>query len=693
MTTKEDFLLEIGCAELPARFLNRLSQDLGACLQTELHAAGFGFNQLTNYATPRRIAVLISGLDTRQPDQDIERHGPFIKDAYDKDGTPTLACIGFARSSGVSVDQLQKQMTDKGERVCVFAKVPGAPTKAKLADIVKQAIKKLPLPKPMRFGEQNISFLRPVHWIVMLFGKEIILTELLGQQTGAHTRGHRFHHPKELLIREPAEYEALLHTQGYVIANFAKRRDHILDELKKIVELPNKVRDDVELTNEVTNLVEWPIALKGKFNPHFLKLPPDVLITTLKTHQKCFPVIDSQNNNLLPNFIIVSNIHSKEPNKVIKGNERVVHARLSDALFFYQNDCKKTLESRLPLLDSIMFQNKLGSIGEKVKRLTKLSLAIAKLVDADNDVIKRGALLAKCDLVTDMVREFPNLQGTMGYYYALHDKEPEAVAQIINQHYLPRFSGDILPTSLEASIVALSDRLDTLVGIIGINQKPTGDKDPYALRRAAQGVVRILIDNKLDLDLVKLIQLTIKQFPDNVLGAKTEETVYQFILERLKYWYIDSQNCQLATAEIFESVASIGISNPLDFDKRIKAVLEFRKLPAAETLIAANKRVSNILKKQTGDVSLKINAKYFEFPAETELCDLITQQNQIMTDFYKERRYTEALTSLACLEQPIATFFETVMVMDENEKKRNNRLALLATLRDLFSRVADISLV
>ena len=687
MTTKEDFLLEIGCAELPARFLNRLSQDLGTCLQAELLAVGLNFNHLKNYATPRRIAVLISGLDTRQPDQDIERHGPFIKDAYDKDGTPTLACIGFARSSGVSVDQLQKQMTEKGERVCVFSKVPGAPTREKLADIVKQAIKKLPLPKPMRFGEQNLSFLRPVQWVVMLFGKEIILTDILGKQTNAQTRGHRFHHPKELLIREPAEYEALLHSQGYVIADFDKRRELILENIQQAA-LPNHTIVDPSLLDEVTGLVEWPIVHKGNFNPHFLKLPRDVLITTLKMHQKCFP-IEAVDQKLVPNFILVSNIHSKEPSKVIKGNERVIHARLSDALFFYHNDCKKTLESRLPLLDSIMFQNKLGSIGDKVKRLTKLSLAIAKLVDADNDVIKRGASLTKCDLVTDMVREFPNLQGTMGYYYALHDKESEAVAQIINQHYLPRFSGDLLPETPEAAVVALADRLDTLVGIIGINQKPTGDKDPYALRRAAQGIVRILIDNKLDLDLVKLIQLTIKQFPDNVLNAKTEETVYQFILERLKYWYLDKN----ISAETFESVASIGISNPLDFDKRIKAVLEFRKLPAAETLIAANKRVSNILKKQTGDVSLKINPKYFEFPAETELFDLITQQTEIMTDFYKEHQYTKALTSLACLEQPIATFFETVMVMDENEKKRNNRLALLATLRDLFSRVADISLV
>lgn len=688
MTNKEDFLLEIGCAELPARFLNRLSQDLGSCMQVELLAAGLHFNHLKNYATPRRIAVLVSGLDIRQPDQNIERHGPFIKDAYDKDGTPTLACIGFARSCGISVDQLQKQETEKGERVCAFSKVTGALTSQKLAEMTERALKKLPLPKPMRWGEHNLSFLRPVQWVVMLFGKEIIHTEIFGENTSASTRGHRFHYPKELYIHNPADYETLLQSQGYVIADFEKRRDMILGLIKQVA-LPNHAIIDPELLDEVTGLVEWPVAQKGNFNPHFLKLPREVLITTLKTHQKCFPIEDSE-HKLSPGFILISNIQSKEAGKVIKGNERVIHARLSDAAFFYHNDCKKTLESRLTALDSIIFQNKLGSIGDKVKRISLSASSIATLINADSEVVKRGALLIKCDLVTEMVHEFPNLQGTMGYYYALNDKEPELIARIIEEHYLPRFSGDSLPTTHEAAIVALSDRLDTLVSIVGINLKPTGDKDPFALRRAAQGILRILIEKELDLDLITLIQLAIKQFPDGLFDSTVEQNVYAFILERLRYWYLDKN----IPAEIFESVASIQISNPFDFDNRIKAVLEFRKLPEADTLIAANKRVSNLLKKQLSlDSVSTIVPEYFESQAEIELFDALTKQSQIMTDYYRQRCYTEALTALAHLEKPIAHFFESVMVMDDDEKKRQNRLALLATLRNLFSRVADISMV
>lgn len=688
MTNKHDFLLELGCAELPARFLKRLADDLSACLQTELLAAGLHFNHTKNYAAPRRIAVLISGLDAEQPDQDIERHGPFIKDAYDKDGTPTLACIGFARSSGVSVDQLQKQQTEKGERVCVVSKVAGAPTRQKLSDITKQALKKLPLPKPMRFGEQNLSFLRPVQWVVMLFGKDVIRTDILGKETGAQTRGHRFHHPQELHIHEPNDYESLLHTQGYVIADFDKRRETIREELKKKIEHPHQVPEDSELLNEVTGLVEWPVVLIGKFNPFFLELPPEVLITTLKTHQKCFPVMDQQ-NKLLPHFVLVSNIVSKEPKQVIKGNERVIHARLSDAAFFYHNDRKQSLASRLTALDAVTFQNKLGSIGDKIKRLSTSTAAMIKLTNGDAEIIKRGVLLSKCDLLTEMVHEFPNLQGTMGYYYALYDKESESVACIIKEHYLPRFSGDALPTTLEGSIVAIADRLDTLVGIIGIAQKPTGDKDPFALRRAGQGIVRILIDNKLDLDLLKLIQVACKQFPQDLLQDKTDHEVYQFILERLKYWYIDSGT---TTAETFEAVHSMQVNNLLDFNKRIHAVEKFKTLPEAESLIASNKRVNNILKKQP-DLMQKISAKYLDHPAEIELHNHIVAKTEIVNQFCKEHHYIEALSTLAELKQPIDHFFENVMVMDEDDKKRNNRLALLIHLHELFSRVADISMV
>lgn len=684
---KFDLLLEIGCDELPARFLKRLSSDLGQTLQREIESLKLHFDTVNTFATPRRLAVIISGLDAKQAERNLERHGPFIKDAYDKSGTPTLACIGFARSCGISVDQLERQQTPKGERVCVSVKQPGLPTSEILEETVNKALKKLPMPKPMRWGDKDISFLRPVQWVVLLFGDQLIDAEILGQRTTNATRGHRFHHPDTLVINEPSAYAELLESQGRVIADFNKRRD-LVKELVQQVGQPDTVNIDPALLDEVTGLIEWPVALKGSYAQKYLELPREVLITSMKEHQKCFTVEAA--GKLKPHFVLVSNIESKDPATVIAGNERVIQARLADAEFFYNNDRKKSLESRLTTLNDVLFQKKLGSIGDKVKRITKLATFISKHLAADVETTKRGAQLAKCDLVSEMVYEFTNLQGTMGYYYAQHDGESDAVATIIKEHYLPKFSGDQLPTSVEAAAVAIADRLDTLVGIIGINQKPSGDKDPFALRRAAQGVFRILIESALDLDLSKLIHQAAKGFADNLPNADVEADVYQFILERMKYAYIE----QNVPVEIFEAVAATQTTNPLDFDKRIHAVQAFKLLPEAEALAAANKRVSNILKKQNKfDIPKKVNSKYFEAAAEEELASLISEQHQKVSDFYEQRDYTQALTSLACLKDPIDHFFDEVMVMDEDEKKRNNRLALLATLHALFSQTADISLI
>jgi glycyl-tRNA synthetase beta chain len=684
---KYDFLLEIGCDEIPARFLQRLSKDLGTSLQRELEAAKLHLEGIKTYATPRRLAVLVSQLDAKQAERKLERHGPFVKDAYDKDGTPTLACIGFARSCKIGVDELQRQQTPKGERVCVSVNQPGLPTEEILAEIVAKTLKKLPMPKPMRWGNNDFAFLRPVQWIVMLFGKTPIHAELLGKQTTSQTLGHRFHHPQALSIPEPKDYNEILYSRGYVVADFNARRN-LVEKLIKKAAAPDTVIIDPELLDEATGLIEWPAALKGSFKDDFLKLPREVLITSMKEHQKCFPV--EADGKLKPHFILVSNIESKDPNTVIKGNERVIHARLSDAEFFYHNDCKTPLDSHLKTLNNVLFQKKLGSLGDKVKRITKIANYIAKQLEADVDITKRGAQLAKCDLVTEMVFEFTNLQGIMGYYYALNDKEPKKVASIIKEHYLPKFSGDELPSSKEAAAVAIADRLDTLVGIIGIGQKPSGDKDPFALRRAAQGVFRILIEKKLDLDLSQLIHQAAKSFADELTNKNVEADVYQFILERMKYAYIDDG----VPVEIFESVFATNTSNPLDFEKRIRAVQEFSKLPEAEALAAANKRVSNILKKQNKlDIPKKVNSKYFDAPIEEQLNELLEQQNSKVADFYEQQNYTKALTSLAILKDPIDQFFDEVMVMDKDEKKRNNRLALLATLRALFAQTADISLI
>lgn len=684
---KYDFLLEIGCAEIPARFLQRLVADLSNTLSQELEAVTLHFEKIKTYATPRRLAVLVCGLDSRQAERKLERHGPFIKDAYDKNGIPTLACIGFAKSCNVSVDQLERQQTPKGERVFVSIKQAGLPTQDILADVVTKAVKKLPTPKPMRWGNNDFSFLRPVQWVVMLFGKTPIHAEILGVQTTNYTQGHRFHHPRTLFLPEPKDYNQVLSTQGYVVPDFVTRRKLVEKYLKQAAK-PDDVIIDPELLDEATGLIEWPVALKGSFDKNFLKLPREVLITSMKEHQKCFPV--EANGALQPYFIVISNIESKDPSAVIKGNERVIHARLSDAQFFYENDLKKPLSSNLSTLDHILFQKKLGSIGTKVKRIIKLSSHIAKTLNADVNSTKRGAELCKCDLVSEMVFEFPNLQGIMGAYYALHNKEPRAVAAIIQEHYLPKFSGDTLPHSIEAASVAIADRLDTLVGIIGINQKPTGDKDPFALRRAAQGVFRTLIEKELDLDLAKLIHTTAKYFTEALPNKNVEDDVYQFILERMKYAYKEDG----VSAEIFEAVAATHTSNPLDFEKRIRAVQEFTKLPEAAALAAANKRVSNILKKQNKlAIPKKVNAKYFDTPIEEQLNALLLEQHDKIADFYKQQNYTQALTSLAILKEPIDQFFDEVMVMDEDEKKRNNRLALLATLRALFAQTADISLI
>lgn len=687
MAKKQDFLFEIGCDELPARFLKKLSHDLMAGVEQALEQAQLSFEAITPYASPRRIAVLVHQLDATQPEQKIERHGPFIKDAYDKNGTPTLACIGFARSCGVSVDQLKREQTPKGMRVAVSATQPGAPTAKILGESMQKVIKKLPQPKPMRWGSSDIQFLRQVKWVVMLWGQEVIDSTILGLPTGRTTYGHRFHSPDAIKLAHAADYAPVLEQQGHVIASFAERRSRIKQQLQKIT-APNQVIIDSELLDEVTGLVEWPTALLGHFDQAFLKLPPEVLVTSMKTHQKCFPVIDPQ-QKLVNQFVLVSNIESKDPKTVVRGNERVIQARLADAAFFFENDTKEKLASRLKQLDHVIFQKTLGTIGDKVKRIEKLSQFIAKKVDADIDTATHGAQLSKCDLVTEMVFEFPNLQGVMGYYYARHDKEPKAVANIIQEHYYPRFSGDVLPSSLEGKIVALADRFDTIVGIIGLKQKPTGDKDPFALRRAALGICRILIDAKLDLDLKRLVTHAFKAFND-LPNENTIEDVTHFILERLKYTYVEKG----VSPEIYEAVLATDTTNLLDFDRRVHAVIDFQALPEAESLAAANKRVRNILKKQEGvSIPTKISKKYLEADAETKLAELLHDQHDKVESLAKSHDYKAALSSLACLKEPIDLFFEEVMVMDKDEHKRKNRLALLSQIRQLFAKTADISLI
>src|SRR3990167_5960425 len=513
----QDFLLEIGCEEIPTNAQQYLSRALHDQFIQALADNKLSHGEIKCFATPRRLAVLITGLETTQAPQSTERQGPALQDAYDKNGTPTLMCLGFAKSCGVSVDQLSVKETPKGKRLICICKKPGLETKILLPEIITKIISQLPIKKPMRWGKSTAAFIRPVHWVVMLFGDELISTEILGVATTRDTIGHHFHHPKKMHIVKPGDYNMMLYSQGFVIADFETRKNVIKKAILSAVNANQKIIVDENLLDEVTGLVEWPVVLEGTFDKKFLSVPKEALITTMQTNQKCFPVMDQQ-NQLSPHFILVSNLMSKTPETVIKGNERVIHARLSDAAFFYEQDCKQTLSDYLPKLDHLVFQDQLGNLGDKTQRLIKLSSMVAKEIHANITETKKAATLSKCDLVTGMVGEFPNLQGIMGYYYALHHHESENVATAISEQYLPKFSGDILPTTLPGCCLALADRIDTIVGVLGIGKAPTGDKDPFALRRAAQGILRILIEKNLDVDLENLLSES-KKLYGNLLNS------------------------------------------------------------------------------------------------------------------------------------------------------------------------------
>lgn len=688
MTQKYDFLLEIGCEEIPATLQQPLSLGLKDQF-TQLFADNkLSHGEIKSFATPRRLAILVSGLETTQQAQSIERQGPSLQEAYDKNGTPTLVCLGFAKSCGVSVDQLEIKETPKGKRLFCICEKPGQQTSQLLPEIAVKAISKLPIPKPMRWGDGTISFIRPVHWVVMLFGDELISTEILGQKTTRDTLGHRFLHPKPLRISKPSEYSLLLYSQGLVIADFESRKNTIKKAILSLCNENQKVVIDDHLLNEVTGLVEWPVALKGTFDKSFLNVPKEVLITSMKTHQKCFPVVDS-NNQLLPYFVLVSNIISKNAQMVIAGNERVIRARLSDAAFFYQQDLKQTLFDRTPRLDTIVFQDQLGSLGDKTRRIVKLVEYITKKLGFENTTAKRAASLCKCDLVTDMVSEFPNLQGTMGYYYALHNQESESTAIAISEHYAPKFSGDELPGSEAGFCLSLADKIDTLVGILGIGKIPTGDKDPFALRRTAHGIMRILLEKKLPVSLLETLRESKKIYTDTLTNENVIKDTIDFIMARLKAWYSE----QGVGVEIFESVAACEPETLADFDRRIKAVIQFQQLPEATSLAAANKRVSNILKKQEKTKFAAANSALFEFEAEHQLAKQIAEQSKIVDALYENADYEKALSELSVLKAPIDEFFNSVMIMVDDEKKKQNRLALLSSIHTLFTKVADISLL
>ncbi|MEM5537549.1 glycine--tRNA ligase subunit beta [Neptuniibacter pectenicola] len=680
--SQHDFLVELGTEELPPKALKTLSDAFTQGITSGLKEAGVSFTDVKSFASPRRLAVLISALDEKQADRDIERRGPSVK-------APEKAVEGFARSCGVTTDQLETITTDKGDYFNFRNTEEGKATALLLPTLVENSLNKLPIPKRMRWGASRVEFVRPVHWLVMLLGDDVIDCEILGLTSGRKTRGHRFHYNNEIELITPAEYQARLNEPGMVVADYEARKEMIREQvIAEGQKLNATAQIDEDLLDEVASLNEWPVALTGRFEERFLDVPAAALISSMKEHQKYFHHLDSE-GNLLPNFTTICNIVSNDPQQVIEGNEKVIRPRLSDAAFFFETDKKSTLESRVEKLKTIVFQKDLGTLHDKASRISTLAGKIALALGEDQAKAERAGLLAKTDLMTDMVYEFTDLQGLMGYHYALNDGEDNDVALAQNEQYMPRFSGDELPQTAPGIAVAIADRLDTLTGLFGINQPPTGSKDPFALRRAALGVLRIIVERNLDLDLRDLLVIASDNHTSLPARDGLESKVLDFMLERFRAWYEDAG----INAEVFLAVLAIKPSRPLDFDRRVKAVNHFRSLTEANALAAANKRVSNILSKQSVTGTTDVDSALLSEEAEKSLAAAIDTQKAALAPLFAEGKYQEALESLAGLRAPVDAFFEDVMVMADDEAIKNNRLALLSQLRALFLGVADISIL
>ena len=687
MSDVHDLLIEIGTEELPPKALLRLSQAFREAMQQSLNQAELGFSSLETFATPRRLALLVHELQSQQADKDVERRGPALQAAYDEQGNPSKAAMGFAGSCGVEVSALDKLETDKGSWLVYRARVAGEKTAQLIPAFVTDALNKLPIPKRMRWADLDAQFVRPVHWVVLLFGDDVIDDEILSVKSGRETRGHRFHFNQPIYIPAPSEYEVLLESEGKVIVDFARRRETIHGQVEQAAHQLNGVAViNPDLLDEVTSMVEWPVAVIGNFEQRFLAVPQEALISTMSANQKYFHVVDKQ-GKLLPHFITISNIESRDPDKVRAGNERVIRPRFADAEFFWNQDRKQTLAARLEQLKSVVFQKQLGSLNDKTQRVAKLAALIATQIGGDKLQALRAAELCKCDLMTAMVGEFPELQGIMGRYYAQHDGEPGEVATAIDEHYMPRFAGDCIPQTKTGQAVAIADRLDTLLGIIAIGQLPTGDKDPYALRRAALGVLRCMIENDLALDLQPLLETAASHFTKDIKAKPAIVTTIDFILERLRVYYT-SQDIKL---DVFESVFSQRPTQPNDFNARILAVNSFRQIAEAESLAAANKRISNILKKTDEKIPAKVDDRLLHDAAEQALAKQLTQLSRQLEPLVAARNYTAILHQLAGLRSNVDKFFDDVMVMVDDKPLRLNRLALLTHLRNLFLQVADIS--
>ena len=686
--TTQNFLVEIGTEELPPKALKTLATSFSDNVEAELNQAGLSFDKIEWFAAPRRLAVKVLNLATQQPSKEIEKRGPAVSAAFDAEGKPTKAAEGWARGCGITVEQAERIATDKGEWLVHRAKIEGQPTKNLLNGIVANALAKLPIPKPMRWADKTVQFIRPVHTVTMLLGDELIEGEILGVASARTIRGHRFLGEKEFEIQHADQYPQLLREKGSVVADFNERKAEILAKSQAKATALGGVADIEEsLLEEVTSLVEYPNVLAAKFEERFLAVPAEALVYTMKGDQKYFPIYD-KDGKLLPHFIFVSNINPEDPTAIIEGNEKVVRPRLTDAEFFFKTDLKQKLVDRLPRLETVLFQQQLGTLKDKTDRIEQLAGEIAKQIGADEAKAKRAGLLSKCDLMTNMVFEFTDTQGVMGMHYARHDGEDEEVAVALNEQYMPRFAGDELPKSLVASAVALADKFDTLTGIFGIGQAPKGSADPFALRRAALGALRIIVEKNLPLDLEDLVKKSAALFGDKLTNQNVVTDVVDFMLGRFRAWYQDEG----IAVDVIQAVLARRPTRPADFDARVRAVSHFRTLDSAEALAAANKRVSNILAKADAAIG-EINLTACVEPAEKALAEAVLALRTEVQPLIAQGDYTAVLDKLANLRAPVDSFFDNVMVNAEDPALRQNRLAILNTLQGLFLQVADISVL
>lgn len=687
--TTQNFLAEIGTEELPPKALKKLATAFAENVEAELNQAGLSFDKVEWFAAPRRLAVKVLGLATSQPSKEVEKRGPAVSAAFDAEGKPTKAAEGWAKGCGITVEQAERIATDKGEWLVHRAVIEGQPTKNLLVGMISNALAKLPIPKTMRWGDKTEQFVRPVHTVTLLLGDELIEGEILGVASGTTVRGHRFLGEREFQISHADQYPALLKEKGSVVADFNERKALILAKAQEKATALGGVADiEEDLLDEVTSLVEYPNVLAAKFEERFLAVPAEALVYTMKGDQKYFPIYDKE-GKLLPHFIFVSNINPEDPSKIIEGNEKVVRPRLTDAEFFFKTDLKQRLEDQLPRLETVLFQQQLGTLRDKTARIEQLAGEIAKQIGADETKAKRAGLLSKCDLMTNMVFEFTDTQGVMGMHYARHDGEDEEVAVALNEQYMPRFAGDELPKSLVASSVALADKFDTLTGIFGIGQAPKGSADPFALRRAALGALRIIVEKNLPLDLSDLVATSAKLFGDKLTNSNVVEEVVDFMLGRFRAWYQDEG----IAVDVIQAVLARRPTRPADFDARVRAVSHFRTLDSAEALAAANKRVSNILAKVEGEISSEIDRTLLVETEEKALVEQIITLQAELAPLFEKGEYQTALDRLAGLREVVDNFFDKVMVNAEDPKLRQNRQAILNNLRNLFLQVADISLL